>query len=365
VSSTRRASGEALLAALLFGAAAPAGKLLVGEVPPVLLAGLLYLGAAAGIAPRVWLEARRSRLAGSTRAGGTTAVRSDPASRWRLAGAIVAGGIVAPVLLLAALREADASAVSLLLNLELAATALLGVALFGEHAGARAWAGILGAVVAGLFLSAGGGAPGLAAGALAVGACLCWGLDNQWTALVDGLSPARSTLWKGLVAGGANVALGVGIALAGGQGGVGLPGTREVLAALGVGALSYGASIALHVSAAQALGATRAQAIFAASPFFGAGLAVFALGEPFGIVHVGASALFAVSVALVIADRHAHAHSHGATSHVHSHQHDDGHHDHVHPGQPASLRHSHWHDHDPVTHAHPHASDLHHRHDHA
>jgi drug/metabolite transporter (DMT)-like permease len=337
----------------------------VGEVHPLLLAGLLYLGAAAGVAPYVWIEARRAQRAGHDH-GETTGVRSsDRASRWRLAGAIVAGGIVAPVLLLAALRAADASSVSLLLNLELAATALLGVALFGEHAGPRAWAGILGAIAAGLLLSAGGGAPGLAAGALAAAACLCWGLDNQWTALVDGLSPARSTLWKGLLAGGANVVLGLVLALSSERTGADLPGARMVLAALVVGALSYGASIALHVSAAQDLGATRAQALFAASPFFGAALAVVALGEPFGSIHIEASVLFAVSVALVLGDRHAHAHAHDATSHVHSHTHDDGHHDHVHPGRPASLRHSHWHEHAPVTHAHPHASDLHHRHDHA
>ncbi len=337
----------------------------MGEVHPLLLAGLLYLGAAAGVAPRVWIEVQRGRRAGPPRGEGKAAVRSRRASRLRLAGAVVAGGIVAPVLLLAALRQADASSVSLLLNLELAATALLGVALFGEHAGPRAWAGILGAVAAGLLLSAGGGVPGLAAGALTAAACLCWGLDNQWTALVDGLSPARSTLWKGLLAGGANVSLGLVLELPGGPAGAGLPSAHVVLAALVVGALSYGASIALHVSAAQDLGATRAQALFAASPFFGAALAVVALGEPFGWIHIEAAVLFAVSVALVIGDRHAHAHSHDATWHVHSHTHDDGHHDHVHPGQPASLRHSHWHDHVPVTHAHPHGSDLHHRHDHA
>src|SRR5947209_19444260 len=40
-----------LLSALLFGAATPAGKMLLGDFTPFQLAGLLYLGAAAGVAP--------------------------------------------------------------------------------------------------------------------------------------------------------------------------------------------------------------------------------------------------------------------------------------------------------------------------
>jgi hypothetical protein len=40
----------ALASALLFGAVAPASKLLLGSVSPQLLAGLLYLGAGVGLA---------------------------------------------------------------------------------------------------------------------------------------------------------------------------------------------------------------------------------------------------------------------------------------------------------------------------
>jgi drug/metabolite transporter (DMT)-like permease len=346
----RRATLFALCSALLFSAAAPAGRVLLRDLPPLTLAGLLYLGAALGVLPGV--------LQGRDRAaGGDTAVHDRRASRRHLAGAIVAGGVVAPVLLLLALQRESASAVSLWLNLELAATALLGVAFFGEHLHREGWFGVGGGVAAGALLAAGGGWPGLSAGALLAGACVCWGLDNQWTALVDGLSPAQSTLWKGLVAGGANLLLGFALEpshLA----------SLPVIAALGVGALSYGASIALHIAASQDLGATRAQAIFASAPFFGAALSVSTLGEPFGLRHAVASVVFALSVALVLRDRHEHLHAHQGIEHTHSHRHDEGHHLHTHPGAKPWLRHSHWHRHEPLAHAHPHRPDLHHRHDH-
>lgn len=47
----------ALIAAVLFGASTPFAKLLVGQVAPVMLAGLLYLGSGIGLS--IWLLARR------------------------------------------------------------------------------------------------------------------------------------------------------------------------------------------------------------------------------------------------------------------------------------------------------------------
>src|SRR6185436_9436037 len=40
---------QALLAALFFGASAPIAKLLLGDVPPILMAAFLYLGSGTGI----------------------------------------------------------------------------------------------------------------------------------------------------------------------------------------------------------------------------------------------------------------------------------------------------------------------------
>lgn len=335
----------AVCSAALFGAATPASKLLLRDLTPLQLAGLLYLGAALAVA-----------VVGSLRRD-PQAMRSDAASRWRLAGAVVAGGLVAPVLVLSSLNLASATEVSLLLNLEMAATAVLGATIFAEPLGRRGWLGVAGIVAAGALLCGGGGWPGTAAALLVAAACACWGLDNHLTALIDGMTPARSTLWKGAIAGSVN--LGLGLALAP------FAGSAAVLAAaLAVGALSYGASIALYIRAAQQLGAVRAQAVFASAPFLGAGLAWLLLGETLGALTLAAAALLAGSVILVFSAAHAHLHRHAATEHVHHHRHDDGHHLHTHPGLPPSARHTHRHAHEPLLHAHPHWPDLHHRHDH-
>ena len=336
----------ALLAALLFGASTPASKLLLDALEPFQLAGLLYLGAAAGMAPLVLRERRagaRSRL--------------DRRNALRLGGAVLFGGLLGPVLLLFGLRLTLAGSVSLLLNLEMAATAVLGALLFREHLGAGGWLGAAGVVGAGALLAGAGGWPGVAAALLVAAACACWGLDNHLTALVDGITPARSTLVKGCAAGTLNLAIGIAAAPLAASG-------LQIGAALAVGALAYGASIALYIAAAHQLGATRAQGVFASAPFAGAALSLALLGEPLGRAQALAALLLAASVTALLRSRHEHPHSHEALEHLHSHRHDDGHHSHAHPDLERGTRHTHPHRHEPLVHAHPHWPDLHHRHGH-
>ncbi len=338
--------GLGLISALLFGASTPASKVLLADLTPFQLAGLLYLGAALGVSLPIALERRRGRR-----------VRLDRRNRIRLAGAVVFGGILGPVLLLMGLRTAAAASVSLILNLEMAATAVLGAVWFREPLQRTGWLGVTGIVAAGVLLSSDAGWPGAAAGLLVAAACVCWGLDNHLTALIDGITPARSTFVKGLVAGTTN--LGFGAALAPVE--ASWPTAGQALA---VGAICYGASISLYIASAQQLGATRAQGLFASAPFFGAALSFAALGEPLTPTHTAAGVILSLSVALLFLVQHRHEHSHEATEHIHSHRHDDGHHTHARPDLPASTRHTHWPRHEPLVHAHPHWPDLHHRHRH-
>ncbi len=333
----------ALAAAALFGASAPASKQLLESFEPLQLAGLLYLGAAIATSPAVVIDRPRVRL--------------DRLNGLRLAGVVVLGGIIAPTLLLAALRLAPASAVSLLLNLEIVATAVLGAGFFHEHLSRSAWIGVTGIVIASALVSGDVGRPGMIAALLVVGACTCWGVDNHLSALIDGMMPAHSTFWKGAVAGTVNVFLGVLCAPLRAS-------AAAVAAALATGAVSYGASIALHTAAAQRVGAVRAQAVFASAPFFGVALCVAFLGEPMTGVQGLATLLFAASVGMLVAGRHEHAHSHDAIEHIHAHAHDDGHHLHAH-AEAVTGTHTHWHRHDRIEHAHPHWPDLHHRHPHS
>ncbi|MGK7876525.1 MAG: EamA family transporter [Xenococcaceae cyanobacterium] len=336
----------AFLAAALFGAATPASKWLLTDLTPFQLAGLLYLGAAVGVAPFAW---RRN--------GFPMPWHMDRQNRRRLLGAVLTGGVLGPVLLLSSLRLASAASVSLWLNLELAATALFGFLLFRDHLGPSGWLGTVAALAAATLLSWETGPAGLHAGGLVLLACACWGLDNHLTALIDSISPSQTTFWKGLVAGSVNLTLGASMAPISVS-------PWAVVVALGVGIWSYGASIVLYVAAAQGIGATRAQIIFSSAPFFGVVLSVALLGESVEVLHFVAALLFGIAVALLLAESHAHSHTHEALTHTHVHRHDDGHHTHVHPGLPAWTRHTHLHEHTPVTHIHPHWPDIHHRHKH-
>ena len=333
-----------LVAALLFGASTPVAKRLLSSFGPFTLAGLLYLGAAIATLPLAFH-------------GGSAELRRDPRQRRMVLLAVLFGGGVGPVLLLLGLRTASAASVSIWLNLETVATTLLAWALFHEHLDRRTVLAVVVVLLAGVLLAAPSGASGLISGCLIGLACVCWGLDNNLTALVSGFTPAQTTVVKGVLAGAVNLAIGIFVE---GSPAVG----AMMLVALVVGALSYGASILLYILGAQQLGASRSQVLFSTSPFLGMLLSWLLLGEPILAVQVGAAVLMIVGVMLMLSARHAHDHTHEAMTHTHSHRHDDGHHTHVHPGLPAWRRHTHPHEHEPITHHHPHSPDLHHRHRH-
>lgn len=340
----------ALAAAALFGAATPASKLLLGSVPPFVLAGLLYLGAGLATAPR------------ALRGGFVSRIRAlSPRNRAFVAGSIVFGGILGPVFLLFGLSFAKSASVSLWLNLELVMTALVGQFLFKDRMTRASALAAIGILAASLILSFEGGSAGLEGGLFVAAACLAWGFDNHFTALNDGLGPEESTFVKGLVAGLVNLAIGLIL------GAHGVADFRTVLMALAIGALSYGISIALYIAAAQGLGASRAQLFFSSSPIFGIGLAAAILGESFTIAQVAAFVVMLLSYAALLSERHVHGHEHTATTHTHWHRHGEAHHDHVHASLGMFERlfgHSHEHGHEAIAHAHPHVSDIHHRHRH-
>ena len=349
----RRAVLLALLSAALFGVSTPAAKLLLGTVDPTVLAGLLYCGAGLGIA-----AVRRAGLLaiGQTIPSEAALGRKDVPY---LAGAIVAGGIVAPVLLMAGLQRTDASAASLLLTLEGVATALMAWFIFHENFDRRIALGMA-CIVGGALVLSWTGQPQLSGllGPLAiVGACVAWGLDNNLTRKVSLSDPLQIVELKGLIAGPVNLTLGL---LAGGQ----LPGLSAGLLAALVGFLGYGVSLVLFVYALRHLGTARTGAYFSTAPFLGAIAALALLQEPLTVQLLAASALMAIGVWLHLTEHHEHLHRHEAMEHAHPHVHDE-HHQHVHtpadlPGEP----HTHAHRHEPLEHRHPHAPDMHHVHKH-
>ena len=130
----------ALAEALLFGAGTPLAKVLLAQASPWLLAALLYLGSGLGL----WLL-RRVR--------GMPGVRLPPGEGKWLAGAVAAGGVLGPVLLMLGLARMNASSASLLLNAEGVFTALLAWFVFKENFDRRIAVGMLAIVAGGLVLA--------------------------------------------------------------------------------------------------------------------------------------------------------------------------------------------------------------------
>jgi drug/metabolite transporter (DMT)-like permease len=340
-----RGAASGLGAAFLFGLSTPFAKLLLPGSGPFMLAGLLYLGSAVGLVGMApWRQLNREA---PLRTGDLPA----------LFGVVLAGGLVAPVLLMYGLARLPGSTASLLLNLEAPFTVALAVLIFGESLSPREALGaaviVLGGTVLGLQ---GGGASFNVGGFLALsGACLGWALDNNLSQRLSLRGPVAVVRVKACLAGAVNVAL----ALATGDH---FPAGPRLAGALATGFLGYGVSIVLHMRAMREIGAARQAGLFATAPFAGALASVPLLGEHPSLREMGAASAMALGVAVMLSTRHGHEHVHGALGHEHLHAHDE-HHQHGHDAEVSGV-HSHVHQHVTLVHDHPHTPDAHHRHGH-
>ncbi|WP_457100879.1 EamA family transporter [Microbacterium sp. P5_E9] len=336
----------ALAAAALFGAGTPIAKLLLDDVSPWMLAGLLYLGSGIGLG--VYRLIRRPER-----------VRLARRELLPLGGGVFFGGVVGPVLLMFGLSGMPASGASLLLNAEGVATALLAWFVFRENFDRRVALGMAAIVAGAVVLSWPGQADfaGIWPTVAILGACLAWGLDNNLTRKVALHDATWLAAAKGLVAGPVNLALAFAL-------GASVPPILNVGAAMLAGLFAYGISLVLFIVAMRHVGTARAGAYFSIAPFFGALLAI-ALGDPVTIPLLIAGALMALGVWLHLTERHEHPHTHEPLEHDHWHTHPDDHHDHAHAEPVApGTRHRHPHAHPELTHTHEHYPDSHHRHSH-
>jgi drug/metabolite transporter (DMT)-like permease len=334
---------------MLFGASTPLAKALIADVPPILLAGLLYLGSGLGLTIIRFARDRGWQASGLK------------AAEWPwLLGAIGFGGVLGPIALMFGLTSTTGAAASLLLNLEAVLTALLAWIAFKENTDSRIVLGMAAIVAGGVLLSWPHGQIGQSGwqGPVAIAAaCLCWAIDNNLTRKVSASDALFIAGSKGLAAGVVNVLLALLL-------GAALPSARVVLPAMTLGLFGYGISLAMFVLALRGLGSSRTGAYFSTAPFVGAAIALLFLGEQASWQFWLAAALMALGVWLHLAERHAHEHTHEALEHSHRHVHDE-HHQHAHDADwDGSEPHSHTHRHEPITHSHPHFPDIHHRHSH-
>lgn len=342
----------ALLAAALFGASTPFAKLLLGVIDPWMVAGLLYLGSGVGLgavlAVRLWRSADTRRQ--------VMAVRAD--LPWLL-GAILAGGVIAPVLMMFGLAATSAASASLLLNLEAVLTAVLAWFVFHENFDRRIALGMAVIVAGAIILTWDGfGAAGSMTGPTAIAlACLAWAIDNNLTRKVSLGDPMVIAASKGMVAGVVN------LAIAFGRSGD-VPALAPASAAMLIGLFGYGVSLVLFVLALRSLGTARTGAYFSTGPFVGALIAVPLAGEPTTLALIIGGGLMALGVWLHLTELHSHEHEHEPFEHTHSHRHDI-HHQHEHgPGDPSGEPHTHRHSHLRLRHRHAHFPDVHHQHRH-
>lgn len=277
-----------LIAAALFGAGAPLAKLLLERTSALSLAALAYCGGGLALGIAWMIRRMRSKHADEQRA----------VSRWtaeemaNLAGAIVAGGVVAPTVLFWSLSRMPAANASLLLNFEGLLTALLATILFHEAVARRVWLAMFIMIIAGTLLSLGGGAVAIrlvpAAGVILT--CALWALDNNLTRAVSHRDALGIAALKCLIAGSTNAAIAwilkPGLAIS----------APDLIGGLTLGALSYGLSLVLFVSALAHLGSARTAAHFGTAPFIGAAIAVL-LGEPLTLSLMIAVILTALSMA--------------------------------------------------------------------
>lgn len=342
-------TGAALGAAIFFGASTPFAKQLVGQVSPLLLAGLLYSGSGAGL-----IIARLIKDRGWLSSG---LIKGD----WLwLISAIIFGGILGPILLMFGLQQTSAATASLLLNIEAVLTALLAWIVFKESTAPRIVLGMGVIVAGGVLLSWPHGETSQHSlpGSFAIaGACLCWAIDNNLTRKISVGDPFFIAGSKGLVSGIMSTSLAMCF-------GMTLPHWLTISYALMIGFVGYGVSLVLFVLALRGLGTARTGAYFSTAPFIGAAIAILFFHETTSILFWIAAALMGIGVWLHLTEHHDHEHTHEPLDHDHMHIHDEHHH-HTHDfSLDGKEPHAHAHHHDAITHSHPHYPDIHHRHNH-
>lgn len=340
---------QAVLAAACYGVSAPLSKMLLEQIPPMLMAALLYLGAGLGMAVIHLL--RRARRSEQKEA------RMTRQELPYIAG-MIALDIAAPIFLMMGLRMATSSSASLLGNFEIVATSLIALSIFKEAIGKRMWISIGLIVLSSFTLSIEDfGSFSLSMGSLFVLlACVCWGFENNCTRMLSLKDPLQIVIVKGFGSGLGSLILAAGLRESAGN-------MVYLGLALLLGFFAYGLSIYFYVLAQRELGAARTSAYYAVAPFIGVGLSFVLFRQTvtlsFGIAFV----IMMLGAYFAAAEKHQHRHRHEPLVHEHRHSHTDRHHTHAHD-MPPDTEHSHLHTHEELSHTHRHIPDLHHIHSH-
>lgn len=280
---------SALLAAALYALNAPVSKLLLAEIPPSMMAALLYLGAGLGMLIMGLVRRMTGRPSGEQR----LSRRDLPYT----IGMIVLD-ILAPIFLMIGISRTTAENASLLNNFEIVATSLIALLVFKEKVSRRLWVAI-GLIVLSSALLTVEDADSLqfsVGSVFVLLASCCWGLENNCTRMLSQSDPQEIVIVKGIGSGtGALI-----VALLTGES---FPAWRFVPAALALGFVAYGLSIYFYVYAQRYLGAARTSACYAIAPFIGVLLALVIFREWPGWMFFVALTVMIAATVLVTKDQ--------------------------------------------------------------
>ena len=341
--------GFAILAALLYGISSPVSKLLLVEIPPTLMASLLYLGAGLGM---LGINLFQVMMKHEKKEAKMTAKELP-----YIIGMILLD-IAAPILLMIGLTLTTSSNASLLNNFEIVATTIIALLIFKETIGKRMWLAIILITLSSILLSL----QDVSSLTFSVGsifvilACISWGFENNCTRMLSLKDPLQIVVVKGFGSGIGSLIIYFTIN--------DLSFNLVYIAlALLLGFVAYGMSIYLYIKAQRDLGAARTSAFYATAPFIGVIISWIVLREPVTLTFMMALLIMLIGTYFAVSEDHKHSHRHVNESHEHKHNHSDGHHNHHHENEIVG-EHSHAHTHEEFEHVHGHLPDLHHRHTH-
>lgn len=252
----------AILAAALYAINVPISKILLKHVDETMMAALLYLGAGIGIA--IFQQVIKK---GSI---------EEPLTRKELPYTIgmVVLDIIAPILLMFGISKTNAANVSLLNNFEIVATSLIALVVFKEVISKQLWLSIGLVTVASIILSfEGNGALVFNEGSLYVlGACICWGFENNCTKMISHKSSEEIVIIKGCFSGLGSLLVALFLQES-------IPEVQWIAAVLLLGFVAYGLSINFYIRAQKYLGAAKTSAYYSIAPFLGVAFSMLLVGE--------------------------------------------------------------------------------------
>ena len=339
----------AILAAALYAINVPLSKFLLNHAGPTMMASFLYLGAGLGLFIYSLIEKATCKQ-----------VKREPLTKKELPYtiAMVALDIAAPIFLMFGISMTNSANVSLLNNFEIVATSIIALVVFKETVSKKLWFAIALVTVASAILSfEGAGSFAFNGGSLFVlGACLCWGLENNCTKMISNKSSVEIVIIKGTFSG-------LGSLICAFIVGEHLPAVQWILCILLLGFVAYGLSIHFYIMAQNDLGAAKTSAYYSVAPFLGVVFSFILLNERPGVQFYIALIIMVISTYLMVKDTitlqhthehehiHTHEHAHGDMIHTHEHKHI-----HTHLHTHGSDSENHTHKHELTEHCHSHSS---------